>query len=62
MQKAQENNSSLTPPSNYAPYLVKPGDNLSSGLPLSISKIFHPTSNGQQAIANAIQNAFNAAG
>ncbi|KAN0070673.1 SGNH hydrolase-type esterase domain containing protein [Elaphomyces granulatus] len=62
MQKAQENNPSLTPPSNYAPYLVKPGDNLSSGLPLSISKIFHPTSNGQQAIANAIQNAFNAAG
>ncbi|KAN0073435.1 SGNH hydrolase-type esterase domain containing protein [Elaphomyces granulatus] len=62
MQKAQKNDPSLTPPSNYAPYLVKPGDNLSGGLPLSISKIFHPTSNGQQAIANAIQYSYNALG
>ena len=58
MQGAQKNDGSLTPPAYYEPYLVKPGDDISGGLPLSISKIFHPTSTGQQAIANAIQSVY----
>ena len=52
MQNAQKSDSSLTPPSNYAPYLVKPGENISGGLPLSISKIFHPTSNDKWAASD----------
>ncbi|KAF2111060.1 SGNH hydrolase-type esterase domain-containing protein [Lophiotrema nucula] len=46
--------------SAYAPLgdLIDPNADFttSGGLPLALSKLFHPTSNGQQAIANAISD------
>jgi hypothetical protein len=60
MQMAQQEDPSLTSSSYHAPFLVNPNDDFSGGLPLLISKVFHPISNGQQAIANAIQQLYNA--